>query len=187
MISQSRAIRSKSQKIVKFVIFGVFIFFNCESTCDFTDITASIYDRKMDARLFDNIHDILRCISLVQSLLEALLAQIWPKQEPQHMRLLVTDRLTLQNLLQGHYDNIQPACLPQSSSKFQKSRSLCFVAGWGSDLSGKSRTRDGRLKQARMKIVSPKRCLKDFGSKFDEKKQLCVLPLKLSKKTGINP
>ena len=47
-----------------------FDFFNCESTCDFTDVSASIYDRKAPARTFDTIHDNLRCLSLVQSILK---------------------------------------------------------------------------------------------------------------------
>ena len=45
-------------------------FLNCESLCDFTDVLASIYDRKMDARSFDTILDIRRCLSFVQSLFE---------------------------------------------------------------------------------------------------------------------
>ena len=40
------------------------IFLNCESTCDLLDVPASVYDRKMDARPFDTIHGILRCLSL---------------------------------------------------------------------------------------------------------------------------
>ena len=68
MTSQCRAICSQSTKIVKFVKFGPLIFLNCESTCDLTDVAASIYDRKMDARPFDTTNDILRCLSYVQSL-----------------------------------------------------------------------------------------------------------------------
>ena len=45
--------------------------------CDSTDVPASIYDRKMDARLFDTIHEILRCLSLAQSLLKGRNAPIW--------------------------------------------------------------------------------------------------------------
>ena len=71
----------------------VFDFFNCASTWDSTDVSASIYDRKMDTRPFDTIHDILRCISLVQSLFEDRNAPIWRKREPTHMKLLRTDRL----------------------------------------------------------------------------------------------
>ena len=35
---------SKCQKIVKFLIFGLFIILNCERTCDLTDVQASNYD-----------------------------------------------------------------------------------------------------------------------------------------------
>ena len=70
-----------------------FYFFNCESTCNLTDVQASIYDRKMDARPFDSILDILRCLSPVQSILEDQNAPIWRKREPTHMRLSRTDRL----------------------------------------------------------------------------------------------
>ena len=80
-------------KIVKFVKFGPLIFLSCKSTCDLTDVPASIYE-KMDARPFDPIHDVLRCLSLVQSLLKGRNAPIWRKREQTHMRLLETDRLT---------------------------------------------------------------------------------------------
>ena len=53
------------------------IFLNCESTCDLADVPASIYDRKTAARPFDTIHDILRCLSLAQSLLKGRNAPIW--------------------------------------------------------------------------------------------------------------
>ena len=52
MTSQSRAIRSQSRKILKFVKFGRLIIFNC----------ARAYD---DARPFDTIFDILLYLSLV--------------------------------------------------------------------------------------------------------------------------
>ena len=42
MTSQSLAIRSQSQKILKFVIFIVLNFSNCESTCDSTHVPPSI-------------------------------------------------------------------------------------------------------------------------------------------------
>ena len=38
-------------------------FLNCESTYDFTDVTPSIYDRKIAARPFGTIHGIQRCLS----------------------------------------------------------------------------------------------------------------------------
>ena len=72
MASQSRAIRSESQKILKFVKFGLLIFLNCKSRFDLTDLLASIYDRKKDARHFDTIHDIMtyewsKCVNLAQA------------------------------------------------------------------------------------------------------------------------
>ena len=45
-------------------------FFNRESTYDLKDVLASIYDRKTAIRRFDTINDILRPLSLVQSLLK---------------------------------------------------------------------------------------------------------------------
>ena len=42
-----------------------------------TDVLASIYDRKTATRLFDIIHDILRCLSLVQPLLKDRNPPIW--------------------------------------------------------------------------------------------------------------
>ena len=41
-------------------------FLNCESTCNLAGVAVSIYGRKMDARPFDTIQDILRRLSLVQ-------------------------------------------------------------------------------------------------------------------------
>ena len=87
MIAQFLATHPQSQKIVIFVKFEPLILFKCESTCDLTDFQASIYDRKIDARPFDTIHDILRCLSLVQFLLEDRNAPIWRKREPTHIRL----------------------------------------------------------------------------------------------------
>ena len=55
------------------------IFFNCESTCDLTEVPTSIYDRKMDARPFDTTNDIPGCLSFVQSLFEDRNAPIWRK------------------------------------------------------------------------------------------------------------
>ena len=62
MTSQSRAIRSQSRKIVNFVKIMAQTFFNCESTCASTDVPASMYDRKTDARQFGTINDILRSL-----------------------------------------------------------------------------------------------------------------------------
>ena len=52
-------------------------FSNCESTCDLTDVPGAIYDWKSAARAFDTIHDILRSLSLVESLLKGKNAPIW--------------------------------------------------------------------------------------------------------------
>ena len=93
MTSQSRTIRSHSQKIVKFVKFGPLIHFNCQRACDFTYVSASIYDRKRNARPFATTHDILWCLRFVQSLLKGRSAPIWRTLEPTHMRLSGTDRL----------------------------------------------------------------------------------------------
>ena len=74
--------------------FGPLIFLNCESTCDFTDGPASIFDQNMNARPFDTLHDMLRFLSFVESLIEDRNAPIWRKGEPTHLRLPVrTDRL----------------------------------------------------------------------------------------------
>ena len=78
-MSQSWAIFSQSPKIVKFVIFGPLIFLNC-ARCALTDVSASNYNRKTDARPFDTIHDILRCLSLVQSLIKCRNASIYRNQ-----------------------------------------------------------------------------------------------------------
>ena len=40
-----------------------------------TDVPALNYDRKTDARPFDTIQEILRCLSLVQSLLKTEMRQ----------------------------------------------------------------------------------------------------------------
>ena len=93
MTSQSRAIRSKT-KNREICDIRAFDLFYCESTCDLTEVKASIYDRKYAARPFDSIHDILRCVSLVQSLQKGRNAPIWRKREPTHLRPSGTDRLT---------------------------------------------------------------------------------------------
>ena len=57
-------------KIVKVVLFVALIILNSECTCDLTNVAASIYDRKIAVQTFDTIHDILRSLSLAQSLFE---------------------------------------------------------------------------------------------------------------------
>ena len=94
MTSQSRVIRSQNQKNHEICGIRTFDFLRSESKCDFTDVSAQIYDRKMDARPFDAIHDIVRCLSIVKSLLKGRNAPIWRKWEPTHMRLSGTERLT---------------------------------------------------------------------------------------------
>ena len=74
LISQSRAIRSMSQKICEIWAFDLL---NYKSTCDLTDVQALIWDTKMDARSFDGTHKILRCLSFVQSLFKDRNASIW--------------------------------------------------------------------------------------------------------------
>ena len=94
MASLFRAIRSQCQKIIKFIIFGPLIFLNCERMCYLTDILAWNYDRKTDVRPFDTTFDILRCLSLVKSLVKGQNAPIWRIRKPTHMRLSGTDGLT---------------------------------------------------------------------------------------------
>ena len=53
----------------------------------------SMYDWKNAARPFDTIHDILRSLSLVQSLPKGRNALIWRQRMPTHMILSGTDRL----------------------------------------------------------------------------------------------
>ena len=58
MTSQSRAIRSQSRKIVKLVKISFFL--NDKSTCNLTDVSAPIYDRKKPPdllRLSTAFHD----------------------------------------------------------------------------------------------------------------------------------
>ena len=75
--SLAQIICSQSEKGVNYVIFMALIFSYCESTCGLTDFPASMYDRKIPARSFDTIHDILRSFSLAQSDLESRSAPIW--------------------------------------------------------------------------------------------------------------
>ena len=69
------------------------IFLNCESKFDLTDVPSSIHDRKVDARRFDTIHVILRCLGLAQALLKGRNAPNWRKRAPTHMTLSGTDGL----------------------------------------------------------------------------------------------
>ena len=77
MTSQSRAIRRQSRKIVKSEKIMAQTFLNCVSTFDLTDVLGSIYDRKTAARPFDTMYDILRSLSVAQSLLKGQNSPIW--------------------------------------------------------------------------------------------------------------
>ena len=69
MISQSRAIRSRTRKNVKFVKIMTQTYYG--STCDLTNIQALLYGSKTAARPFDTIQNILRSLRLAHSLLRA--------------------------------------------------------------------------------------------------------------------
>ena len=45
------------------------LFLNCESTCDLTDVAASMYDRKTVTQPFDTFNDVLRCPSVKKQVL----------------------------------------------------------------------------------------------------------------------
>ena len=77
MISQFRAIRYRSRKIVNFVKIMAQTFLNCDNMCDLTVLSASICYRKTSARPFDTICDIRRALRLVQYLLKGRIAPIW--------------------------------------------------------------------------------------------------------------
>ena len=68
--SQSRAIYSKGQKIVKLVKIMEQFFLIFESTFDSTNLLASIKYRKTAARSSDTIHDIIKFLSLARCLLK---------------------------------------------------------------------------------------------------------------------
>ena len=77
--------------------------FNCESTGDLTDTTASIYDRKTAARPFDTINDIFRSLSLVQTLLKDRKTPIRRQQERTHMRQPETDVLIIKSKITKYF------------------------------------------------------------------------------------
>ena len=68
-----------------------------------TDVQAAMYDRKTAARPFDTISDILRSLSLVQSLLKARNSPNWRERAPTHMNLSVTEGLRTGKLFTGNY------------------------------------------------------------------------------------
>ena len=84
------------------------LFLNCERTYGLTEVPASIYDRKPDARCFDTIHNILRCLSPAQSLLKGRNAPIWRQREPTHMRLPGTDGLNNFQPYRVHRKTLNP-------------------------------------------------------------------------------
>ena len=63
---------------------------NWESTCDLTDVSASICDKKR-GRPYDTVPDILLFLSLAQSLLKGQTAPIWCQRESTHITLSGTD------------------------------------------------------------------------------------------------
>ena len=63
-------------KVKNFVKIKAVIVWKCESRCELTDVPASLNDKKNPARLFDTISDILRSLSLAQSLLKVWNAPI---------------------------------------------------------------------------------------------------------------
>ena len=87
----------KLKKIVKFVINPALIFYISDSTCDLTDVPASIYDRKTAARRFDIIDDLQRSLGLAQSFLKGRNASIWRKREQTLMILSDADGLAVFN------------------------------------------------------------------------------------------
>ena len=93
-VSRNPLSKPTNREICKFRAFD---FLNCESTFDLTDVPALIYDRLKGARPFDTIHEILRCLSLVQTPPRGRNAPIWDC----HVRLSGTDRLKLPSILGG--------------------------------------------------------------------------------------
>ena len=66
--------------MAEILIFVDLIVLNFESTCDLTDVKASVYDTKTAARHFEIIYDILRSLGLAQFLLKGQNAAIgWQK------------------------------------------------------------------------------------------------------------
>ena len=61
-------------EIIKFVKIMAQTCLNGKSTCDLTDVPASMYGRKTTALPFDTIYDILRSHSLAQSVLKGRFA-----------------------------------------------------------------------------------------------------------------
>ena len=66
---------SKYREICEIRAFDLFELL--EFTFHLTDVPASIYDRKMDARPFHTAHNILGCLSFVQSLFKDRNTPIW--------------------------------------------------------------------------------------------------------------
>ena len=114
---------------------GSLTFLCCESACHFTDVPAKIYDRTMVARHFDAIHDILRCLGLVQYLLKRQNAPIRRKREPTHMRLSGTDRLT----------NVSPNQTIALPKRLPTSRAVRWIHGGASQKRLVSLWRHGAL------------------------------------------
>ena len=113
-------------------------FLHCVSSGDLRDVQALMYDRKTAARPFETIHDILRSLSLVQSLPKARNSPNWRQRAPTHSNMSGTEgfkaekiifmntiHLTLKLRLSTHRPmkkqyshksaSIEPADYPQSS------------------------------------------------------------------------
>ena len=96
--------------------------------CYFNNVSASNYDRKTDVRHFDTIHDILRCIRLVQWLFIDRNAPIWRKREPTPMRLSGVDGLTYTRIFKKNtkhvWSRIRIICNPELKLLGQAVRSV---------------------------------------------------------------
>ena len=86
-----------------------------------------IYDIKTAAQPFDTFYDILRSLSLVQSLLEALNSPNWRQRPPTHMNLSGTERLThiFKNIGPVRVNAIKRAIVDQATDLQNK-----CIAGW---------------------------------------------------------
>ena len=107
------ALKAENRKICDILSID---FFELERTGYLADVSVSNYDTKTDARPFDTINDILRCLSLVQSLLKGRNPPIWCWRAPTPMRLSGTDGLIylwwhgmyLKNYYSLFYEKSQP-------------------------------------------------------------------------------
>ena len=99
-LARNPLLKSKNLEICEIKAFD---FTNCASTCDLTYVPVSINNKKSATELFDTIHDIRRCLSLVQSLPNSGNAPIWHKQEttglkPRQMALTFLKSVTSEEI-----------------------------------------------------------------------------------------